>query len=280
VAAIPGVPELVAELDRPLVVLDVGCRWGLDARWLGLGRHARLIGFDADADECLRLRNDAAPHAGTYVAAALGAEPGPARLYLTAEPACSSLYPPDPELLAERPEVAGTSLRGSAVVDVTTLDSWASAAGVGEVDFIKLDVQGSELDVLRGAPRLLATVRALDIEVEFNPLYQGQPLFGDVDRFLRERGFVLWRLGHFAHYGLPGGLSDFPCQDWQFFDSQPVPVASRGGQVFWGHAVFVRREMAHGQRPAGRPQAIRDALVASVLGFEDLAARARAPSGP
>jgi cyclopropane fatty-acyl-phospholipid synthase-like methyltransferase len=73
VTAIPAVAELVAELDRPLVVLDVGCRWGMDARWLVLGQHARLIGFDADADECLRLRDAAAPDAETYVAAALGA---------------------------------------------------------------------------------------------------------------------------------------------------------------------------------------------------------------
>jgi FkbM family methyltransferase len=275
---IPTLAELAGELDRPLVVLDVGCRWGIDARWLGLGEHARLFGFDADAEECRRLRDAAAPGTATFVAAALGAAPGPARLHLTAEPACSSLYAPDPQMIAERPDMACTAPRGSTNVELTTLDLWAAAAGVREADFIKLDVQGSELDVLRGGTRLLATVRALEVEVELNPIYRDQPLFGDVDRFLREHGFVLWRLGHLVHHGLPGGLSDFACQDWQFFDSQPVPVASRGGQVFWGHALFVRRDMAHGERPAGRPQAVRDAFVASVLGLTDLAARALQPA--
>jgi len=41
-------------LDRPLVVVDVGCRWGLADRWLDEG--ATLYGFDPDADECARLR--------------------------------------------------------------------------------------------------------------------------------------------------------------------------------------------------------------------------------
>jgi Methyltransferase FkbM domain len=55
---------------------------------------------------------------------------------------------------------------------------------INNVDAIKLDTQGSELDILRGATHVLPTVSLIDIEVEFNELYDGQPLFCDVDRFL------------------------------------------------------------------------------------------------
>jgi hypothetical protein len=39
-------------LDRPLVVVDIGCRLGFAEKWKVLGSQVRLIGFDADAAEC------------------------------------------------------------------------------------------------------------------------------------------------------------------------------------------------------------------------------------
>lgn len=45
--------------------------------------------------------------------------------------------------------------------------------------------------MLKGAKKSLDQVRALEVKVEFSPLYEGQPLFADIDMFLRERGFVL-----------------------------------------------------------------------------------------
>ena len=53
------------------------------------------------------------------------------------------------------------------------------------VDFIKLDTQGSELDILHGAGSLLDNCSGLQLEVMFSPLYEGQPLFADVDAYLR-----------------------------------------------------------------------------------------------
>lgn len=270
-AGLPSLPSLAAELESPLIVLDVGCRWGFEEKWRSLGPHVRLIGFDADAVECQTLSERAGEGAVQYVAAALGASPGPATLYLTREPACSSLYPPDPELIETRKKLECTALVSTTRVDLTTLDAWAAEAGVHRVDLIKLDTQGSELDILRGAQRLLGSVRVLEIEVELNPVYQGQPLFGDVDRFLREHGFVLWRLGHLVHYGLPDGLSEMTVEDRQFFDSQSVVFQGRGGQLFWAHAFYVRREMASGPYRSGRETALRDACMAKALGFDDLA---------
>lgn len=256
--ALPTLPSLVARLDRPLVVVDVRCRWGFEEKWKALGPLVDLIGFDADAAECEALSRQSGGGV-RYVAAALGASPGPARLFVTREPACNSLYPPDPGLIAERPELECTSLVSTVEVELTTLDGWAAETGVRSIDVLKLDAQGAEL---------LGSVRALEVEVELNPLYQGQPLFGDVDRFLREHDFVLWRLGHLVHYGLPDGLSDIAIEDRQVFDSQAVELVGRGGQVFWAHACYVRREMALG--PSGS-SAVRDACIAKVLGFDDLA---------
>jgi len=62
------------------------------------------------------------------------------------------------------------------------------------IDALKLDLQGFELEALRGLGRRLGEVRAILTEVELAPLYDGQPLFADVDLFLRAQGFRLFHL--------------------------------------------------------------------------------------
>ena len=58
-------------------------------------------------------------------------------------------------------------------------------------DFLKVDVQGSDYDVVVHASRILERTIFVHIEAEFAPLYSGQPLFVDIDRFMRSHGFEL-----------------------------------------------------------------------------------------
>lgn len=65
----------------------------------------------------------------------------------------------------------------------------------GRVDFIKIDVQGYELEVLKGADRLLCeSVAAVYSEAQMVPLYEGAALYSDIDQFLRRRGFEMYRI--------------------------------------------------------------------------------------
>jgi hypothetical protein len=57
--------------------------------------------------------------------------------------------------------------------------------------FVKIDAQGGALNILSGASHVLDTALGLEVEIEVTPMYQGEPLFGDVDAFLRSRGFEL-----------------------------------------------------------------------------------------
>src|SRR6185503_5009621 len=127
----------------------------------------------------------------TIVPAALGRVAGETTLNVAEDPGSSSLYEPDQEVIATRPELTRIRVVDRVPVTLTTLDEWAADAGVERVDALKLDVQGAALDVLAGAEERLSDVRVVETEVEFNPMYREQPLFADVDRFLRERDFVL-----------------------------------------------------------------------------------------
>ena len=61
----------------------------------------------------------------------------------------------------------------------------------GNIDLMKIDVQGAELLALRGAEQALARTRFVFAEVSFAPLYEGSCVFGEVYDFLCSRGFRL-----------------------------------------------------------------------------------------
>jgi FkbM family methyltransferase len=259
-------------LDRKTVVIDVGCRWGFSDNWKQLAPAVRLFGFDPDEDECRRLTALNVDDDTTLVPVALGRRCGPETLYLTAEPACSSIYQPDPYLTEHRPELNCAKEVGTTIVNMMTLDAWAAESGVTCIDFLKLDVQGAELDVLLGGEASLKNVRALEVEVEFNPIYLNQPLFGDVDAFLRKKGFVLWRLANLVHYSGEPGKDRSPGQDVLYYDSKPISIQPMPGQLVWGHAYYIRPEAAYGGVDMTWEDSLRDASIFMVLGFYDLMA--------
>ena len=274
---------LAPHLDRPLVVVDVGARWGCGEGWAALQDKIMVYGVEPDAEECARLQR-IAPSGVRYVPAAFSDSNGRRTLHITQEPACSSLIAPDPVLSRSFAELECMAEIGSSEIEVERLDDWAGREGVDQIDAIKVDVQGEELNVLRGSGDHLDGVVALDVEVEFNPLYEGQPLFGDVDRYLRGRGFSLWRLRQLVHYSpaeLPGPA--LPVSDTQIYDSRPGAASHGGGQLYWSMATYVRTEHTFGSvEPVSADAAIRAAAAALGFGAIDFALTVlhRAAAGP
>jgi FkbM family methyltransferase len=276
---VPPSAELVPLLDRPLVALDVGCRWGIADEWDALLPDAlRVFAFDADPEECRRLQASA-PAGVTYVPHGLSDADGTATLHVAAQPACSSLFPPAPGVNGRSPALREDMREvGQEQVPMRTMDGWATEAGVDRADVLKLDVQGAELLVLRGGAELLRTVRLVELEVVFNPLYTGQALFGDVDAFLRGHGFELWRLGQLVHYAADWQDGPQARSDLQVYDGRPTYFPIEGGQLSWGHAFYCAPEYLDGSW-ATPAEAARDALAARLLGLPDLAAHASAAAG-
>lgn len=262
-----AIENLLKILNDPLVIVDIGVRWGFQEHWKRLGSLVQLIGMDADEQEVQSLNN--ANKGDEFIPKVLGAENGYSEMYITQDPACSSLYPPDEKLIRNRPSMYVTSLVSTEKVMITTFDRWAQTKHIPKIDFMKLDVQGAELDVLKGSESTLQTVRMLEVEVQFNPLYQGVPLFGDVDGFLRKRGFSLWRIKNLCHYGLSDFSLSLTTDETVKYDYFTKSFKGRNGQLYWGDAFYVREEIAYNGSRSWEV-ALRDACIAGVLGFEDL----------
>jgi len=109
-------------------------------------------------------------------------------LYVTQKGQCSSLYEPDMEELKKHDNNPKRfNVVKTVELDLVRLDSIIPSGTV--IDYLKIDTQGSELDILKGAGELLRTTKMIECEVEFVPLYKQQPLFEDVERYLKIYGF-------------------------------------------------------------------------------------------
>ena len=80
-------------------------------------------------------------------------------------------------------------------VETETIDSFCKRNNVQYIDILKLDVQGGELLVLEGAKEMLTeeATGLIYTEVEFVEVYKSQPLFGDIQNFLEQYGYKLYK---------------------------------------------------------------------------------------
>ena len=101
---------------------------------------------------------------------------------------------------------------------------------LGEVDFVKLDVQGGELDVIQGGQAVFSQALVVQTEVEFVPLYKNQPLFAEIDQAMRQLGFEFHRFL---------GLSGRTMKPLVVVANPFQPVS----QHLWSDAVYVRDMM-------------------------------------
>ena len=78
-------------------------------------------------------------------------------------------------------------------IDTVALDDLAARGELPRpVDFLKIDTQGSELEILRsGEALVLDGLLGVAVEVEFRELYRDQPRFSEIEQYLRGRGFDL-----------------------------------------------------------------------------------------
>ena len=143
-------------------------------------------------------------------------------------------------------------------METTTLDADCQAGEIKNIDFLQIDVQGADLDILEGASEILNRgVLGVQIEVEFSPLYSNQPLFAEVDTYLRNFSFSLFDLR----------------VAYRHRSCSPIVSQTRPGQLLWGEAFYLRDPIGDNANPIVKePEKIlKLACIADVLDFPDYA---------
>jgi FkbM family methyltransferase len=175
----------------PLSVIDIGARGGGTGELSGLSRFIRYVGFDADQEECRRLMDDPPGGYAEYrVYPYFIGQGGTVEFHLYSDRGMSSTYEINSEFSRSFLEPS-PRLDRTVALPAVRLDDVVAKNHLSAPDLLKLDTQGSELQILRGASQTLTQTFLVEVEVEFYPMYKGQPLFADVDALLCSCGFEL-----------------------------------------------------------------------------------------
>jgi FkbM family methyltransferase len=176
------------------LIFDVGAntgQFGKELRW-HVGYSGRIVSFEAMNSAHVELRRAAAKDKLWEVApcAAIGAESGMATMNVARNSVSSSLLP----MLSPHSSAAPDSCySGTESVRLETLDSLApDYIREDSVVFLKVDTQGYESEVLRGAAETLSRVVGVQLELSLIPLYAGQKLMPEMIENTQGMGFDLW----------------------------------------------------------------------------------------
>ena len=180
----------------PRQIVDVGASDGIWTReCLGIFPQSRYFLVDPLPANLPALTALQEQHPAVHVwNGALGSTPGVRDLLVHGDQ--SSFMPSD------------SFAAGSAQpVEVRTLDSFLGSDLLSAPDFIKLDVQGYELEVLRGASLCLKTAQLLLLEVSYRRIYENLPLAHEVIAFAGNEGFRIYDVCTYAARPIDGELT-------------------------------------------------------------------------
>jgi FkbM family methyltransferase len=225
-------------------VIDVGASGGVAPYWCSFGDALVAVGFDPLVNNMRKMAAAEERPRVTYEAAFVGCDE------------FDALFPPELRQPRVDPYPRSSAVRAQALMQIdfvasdfnegdavvwsdrhVTLDERFSSGDA--LDFLKVDTDGSDLQVLLGAERLLTEGAFLGIMIEAQ--FQGLPhdyanTFANIDRFLRGHGFQLYDLDlhRYTRHALPA-----------MFEKE-IAAETPTGQTLWGDALYFR-DLAHPQ---------------------------------
>lgn len=189
-----------------ICLVDVGASGGVEPRWAAIKNMLSCILFEPDERSFEDLQPSEDEITYPYI---VGDKTGEKAFYLCRKPQVSSGFKPNADLLSRFPEAERYDVIEKETFSCSTLDHIIPTDTV-DVDFIKLDVQGAEAEVISGAQSLLqGPVIGVEAEVWLSEVYKEQPLLGDISALLTSKGFefydftniLRWERDQFTRFG-------------------------------------------------------------------------------
>ena len=231
-------------------LLDVGCSGGIDPRWRAFGSHLRAIAIDASVAECARLRGMERNPDVEYIAAFVAGMPGK-KIDPTRSQASPLILRIRERLSFMRTrELRDAGLATAAIEEQLRHNAWEmtqlgdatrpvivpeliAERGWTDVDVLKIDIDGSDFEILQSFEGKLGDLGVLGIQLEVNFVGTDDPTdhtFHNTDRFMRRQGYELFRLDvrTYSSRALPARYV------W------PTPAETLSGRPFQGEAYYAR----------------------------------------
>lgn len=244
VNALPLVREAGLLAQAPFVLLDAGCSGGIDEVWRIFGDDLVAFGFDPQRSECRRLQAAERRPGVEYVPAFVGLAKDHPFLQLRAreDRRIKDHFEPWSRLsAAEAVRLGAKASQQSQPIfedwvsldDIVPLDAFVRDRKLATVDFIKIDVDGTDLDVALSAESITRSHQVLGFAIEVN--WTGSHLetensFHNIDRNMRRMGYSLVGATHrtYSRRDLPAPF---------IYD---VLAQTHGGQPIQGDVIYLR----------------------------------------
>jgi len=174
-----------------LTFLDIGCAGGAQIRWNRIAKKVFLIGIDVSTEVHPSDFSKSFKNLQLILGKALGNPTNENNktdtYYATNHPLAGSLLKPNYSFFDRFPKSYKFQIKESTPTKVIRLSELDL-----RVDFVKMDVQGGELEILKGGgDQFYDSLLGLEVECEFQELYENQPLFGDISKYLTNLNFEL-----------------------------------------------------------------------------------------
>jgi FkbM family methyltransferase len=242
----------------PLVYIDAGARGGLEGPWAEIkDERLHVVAFEPDPSASAELA-DPNNSQREIVSKALWSQSGSVQMHLAEVPGTSSIHPPNWKLLDRYPDphAAPRATVKRLTVDCVPLDSALDTLG-RRADFIKIDTQGAEYEILMGATRALDdSVFGVIAESWTVEIHQGQRLTGEILNFMHDRGFELFDLSVAAAWYRRGA---------------DRLTRKEKRQIIGLDLLFFREPSRFPGHFASAVTAVKAAAIAELYGFPDLA---------
>lgn len=222
-------------LQDPVFVVDVGASGGIDSYWYEFKDQLIAVGFDPLSAEVERLNAQAMPGV-TYVGA-----------WVTSSSPRQTEDLPNTQFFSRTSAVRAAEVASldytreyfNAGVGVEfakeriVLDEYFANNDRMNIDFVKVDTDGHDYEVILGCDQILGSGRVLGLAVEAQfqgPTSQDANVFSNIDPLLRSQGFSLFdvEVYRYSRAALPASF---------LFD---IPAQTATGQISWGEAIYFR----------------------------------------
>lgn len=203
---------------QALALLDIGAAGDIETRWKRIDSLIEYIGFEPDErsyDVLKKSLQNCRKH--EIHKTALWSSEGQIDFHFCKGWQQSSHFPPNYDLVDNFPQKDRFTVEQPDTLAALMVDNVVRA----NIDFVKIDTQGGELEILKGGTKTLANAFGLELELAIATIYSGQPMFQDLSDFLEKHGFI---------------FVDFvSLRRWERHD-----INSSFGQLVFGDGLFIK----------------------------------------